>query len=128
MEPPRTDSAPPRRRVLVVDDDESCCRALKLFFESIGQLTDAFGSYEAARKWLATGAPDIAVVDVRLGGFNGLQLIHLVHEANPEAVLVAMSGFDDSVLRAEAMGLGASFLTKPLDLANLKRVVGLAPV
>jgi two-component system response regulator RegA len=112
--------------VLVVDDDESCCRALELFFQNSGQPTHAFRTFEAARGWLKTSLPDVAIVDVRLGSYNGLQLIHLVHELNPAAVLVAMSGFDDLVLRAEATGLGASFLMKPLDLATLKRVVGLA--
>jgi DNA-binding NtrC family response regulator len=127
MEPPRSGAAPPQRHVLVVDDDESCCRALELFFENSGQPTHAFRTFEAARGWLKTASPDIAVVDVRLGSYNGLQLIHLIHELNPEAVLVAMSGFDDSVLRKEADGMGASFLMKPLDLTALKQVVGLAP-
>ena len=130
MEPSRPNSAPPstggsRRRVLIVDDDESCCLALERLFEHLGQEACAFETFETARKWLLTSTPDIAIVDVRLGSYNGLQLVHLVRQANPAAVLVAMSGFDDNVLRTEASRVGASYLIKPLNLPVLMGILGL---
>jgi FixJ family two-component response regulator len=55
------------------------------------------------------------IVDVRLGAYNGLQLAHLVRPRRPDVVVIAMSGYEDSVLRREAEQAGAVFLLKPFD-------------
>jgi CheY-like chemotaxis protein len=60
--------------------------------------------------------PALLLTDIRLGGYNGLQLL----AAGPRRVpTVVMTGFPDSTLEAEARRLGAEFLLKPWPPAAL---------
>lgn len=56
--------------------------------------------------------------------FNGLQLMHLAKRIDPSIQVIAMSGFDDAALRAEAESAGALFLHKPIDVNELRRRLG----
>ncbi len=106
--------------VMIVDDDVSCLTAIEQIVAVWGHETVSFTSFEEARAYLATARPAVAIVDVRLGNYNGLQLVHLTQQKSPDTRLFVVSGFDDPVLRAEATRLGAVYLTKPLDLARLR--------
>lgn len=108
------------RPVMIVDDDVSCLTAIEQIVAVWGHETVSFTSFEEARAYLATSRPAVAIVDVRLGNYNGLQLIHLTQQKSPDTRLFVVSGFDDPVLRAEATRLGAVYLTKPLDLPRLR--------
>lgn len=116
-----------RPHVLLVDDDTASLSGLKRMMEQWGWTVTACPSFEEGRTAIAEPvAPDALVVDVRLGQYNGLQLILLAKQHYPNLRVVAVSGFDDPVLRAEAAGIGATYLTKPIDLDKLREYV--APV
>lgn len=115
--PATTDGRGP---VVIVDDDVSCLAAVEQIVRHWGHDTLTFRSFEDARAYLASATPAVVIVDVRLGNYNGLQLIHFSQERSPATQWLVVSGFDDPVLRQEATKLGALFLTKPLDLARLK--------
>jgi two-component system response regulator RegA len=109
------------RHVLLVDDDTASLYALKRMMEHWGWTVTACPSFEEGRTAISEPtAPDALVVDVRLGQYNGLQLILLAKQHHPNLPVVAVSGFDDPVLRAEAAGIGATYLTKPIDLNQLR--------
>lgn len=109
-----------RGPVVIVDDDASCLAAVEQIVRHWGFDTVTFRSFEDARAYLTRATPSVVIVDVRLGTYNGLQLIHFSQERSPGTQWLVVSGFDDPVLRREATKLGALFLTKPLDLASLK--------
>lgn len=109
-----------RGPVVIVDDDVSCLAAVEQIVRHWGHDTVTFRSFEDARAYLAEATPAVVIVDVRLGNYNGLQLIHFSQERSPATQWLVVSGFDDPVLRKEATRLGALFLTKPLDLSRLK--------
>ena len=106
--------------VVVVDDDVSCLVAIEQILKHWGHETKTFRAFEDARAYLSQARPAVVIVDVRLGNYNGLQLIHFSRQNSPETQWLVVSGFDDPVLRAEATKLGALFLTKPLDLQRLR--------
>jgi DNA-binding NtrC family response regulator len=112
------------RRVLIVDDDSVVLRALEELVRTWGHVPIAFGTFEQARASLETSAPDVLVVDVRLGLFNGLQLLHLAKQAHPDLSMLVVSGYDDPVLRSEASRLDAEYLLKPVDSGKLHRLLG----
>lgn len=119
-----TDASDAARHVLIVDDDASSLSALKRLLELWGWTATACSTFEQARAALASdGAPDALVVDVRLGEYNGLQLILLAKQQHPNLRVVAISGFEDPVLRAEAARIGARYLTKPVDLQELQELL-----
>jgi DNA-binding NtrC family response regulator len=113
-------SAGKLRQVVVVDDDADVLQMLSNTLSAWGYQAIPFGRFEDARAFLAQSTPDALVVDVRLGKYNGLQLIHLAKQHHPEVNVVAMSGFDDPVLRAAAAEAGAAYFLKPDDLPNLR--------
>ena len=107
--------------VVIVDDDVSCLVAVEQIVKHWGLETRTFRAFEDARAYLSHARPAVAIVDVRLGNYNGLQLIHFSRQNSPDTQWLVVSGFDDPVLRSEADRLGATFFTKPLDLQRLRQ-------
>jgi DNA-binding response OmpR family regulator len=107
-------------RILIVDDDEACLSGMKQLIEMAGHEALVANTFEEGRRVLRSAAPDMLIADVRLGSFNGLQLIatSLVH-----IPVIVISGFDDVVLQAEARTMGAEYLVKPVSpVALLERI------
>jgi len=115
-----SEKAPSKRQVVIVDDDETALAALTHLVGYWGGDAIPFSSYHAARTFLSEQAPDALVVDIRLGEFNGLQLVIFAKDRHPELVVAVVSGFDDPVLREEAARAGATFWSKPIDLQGLR--------
>lgn len=110
-------------QVVIVDDDDLALGTLQRLVTKWGYDVVPFRRFEEARAFIEKRTPDALVVDVRLGTYNGLQLVHLARQASPHMTLVAISGFDDAVLREEAERAGASYLVKPLALDDLKKIL-----
>jgi DNA-binding NtrC family response regulator len=109
--------------IVIVDDDVSCLVAVEQILRHWGHETKTFRAFADARAYLSQARPAAVIVDVRLGTYNGLQLIHFSQPNSPQTQWLVVSGFDDPVLRQEATTLGAHFLTKPLDLEKLRELL-----
>jgi len=77
-------------------------------------------SFESGRSALHNSLPDILIVDVRLGVFNGLQLVAATNRTIPAIV---MTGHDDVTLKRAAYEFGAEYLVKPVPSALLLETV-----
>jgi DNA-binding NtrC family response regulator len=113
-----------KRSLLIVDDDPrvraSLARALA---DEQSEITIA-ESAEQALSVLAKVAPDVVLSDVRMPAMDGIALLRLIRERVPTVDVILMTAFDDLPLVATAMRVGAvDFLTKPLDLHQLRRVI-----
>ena len=110
-------------KVLIVDDDKTTREGLAEFLEGAGYETLAVGTFEEASRVLRTSPPDLLIADVRLGPFNGLQLV--ISSPKPIPAII-ITGFADPVLEADARRRGADYVLKPvspsrlLDLVNHK--------
>src|SRR4051794_35499005 len=109
-----------RARVLIVDDDEVYLDGMKELLEDAGYEVFLATSFEDGRHTLHAHSPNLLIIDVRLGAFNGLQLISTGQVRIPAIVV---TGFDDTVLRADAGGFGASYLVKPIKPAVLLALI-----
>jgi DNA-binding response OmpR family regulator len=116
-----------RARILIVDDDQAYLAGMKELLEEAGYEVFLAGNFEDGKHVLRDRTPDLLIVDVRLGAFNGLQLISTGQVQIPAIVV---TGFDDTVLRADASVFGASYLVKPISpsalLALIDQKLGLA--
>ena len=117
---PKDAPGKPARLVMVVDDDAGVLSTLDRMISFWGYRTLPVASFEDAREAMSHVLPDALVADVRLGDYNGLQLVHLIRQRNPKAIVVAISGIDDPVLRTEAANAGAAYLLKPNELSRLR--------
>ena len=102
------------KRVLVVDDDPQVLSLMGRWLSAAGYDVVMADNFKDARMEIHVSAPDIAVIDVRLADFNGLQLGLLARESRPDMRLIFVSGWDDTVLRRDAAGLNATYIQKPL--------------
>jgi DNA-binding NtrC family response regulator len=101
------------KQILVVDDNRAVLRILEQWLTGAGYVVVACDRFETAKRHLAETPPDVLLTDVRLGAFNGLQLVILAKEQQPRTVAIAMSAFDDPILRRDAALCGAAYLAKP---------------
>jgi DNA-binding response OmpR family regulator len=108
------------QKILIVDDDEATRRGLQLFFESAKFDVVVAGSFAEARAALSQAMPDLLIADVRLGEFNGLQLVATSPRPIPAIII---TGYADHVLEADAHALGAEYVLKPVSLPALLALV-----
>ena len=115
------------KHVLVVDDDRAVLGLLEQWLTSAGFSVVACDRFETAKQHLADGAPDVLLTDVRLGAYNGLQLVILARELGPHRAVV-MSAFDDPTLRKDASLCSAGYLTKPFTRDQVLAAMAEAPL
>jgi two-component system, NtrC family, response regulator AlgB len=101
--------------VLVVDSDSRLLKLWRHRLADAGYEVAAFETFSDARRYLSTHRPDALFTDIRLGAFNGLQLIVVAKSMYPGIVTAVITGYDDPVLRRDAARFGAEFLTKPVS-------------
>lgn len=109
-----------RKTILLVEDDAATRLGLSTLLERAGYDVVASESVQEGRSLLEEASPDLLITDVRLGAFNGLQLLAMSPRPIPTIVT---TGFPDPVLEAEARQLGAKFLLKPVEPADLLALV-----
>ena len=108
-------------RVLIVDDEPDVIELLSETLRAEGYDTAGAVTFEEGKRLLATlPLPDVLITDVRLGHFNGLQLV-VMRPATTVAVVV--SGFWDRTLEEEARRNGAVYLLKPVPGEQLIEAV-----
>jgi DNA-binding response OmpR family regulator len=106
--------------ILIVDDHRVTRLGLAEMLGDAGYSVVTTGSFEEAREILRDDPPDLLIADVRLGSFNGLQLVISGHNRVPAIVI---TGYADPVLEAEARRGGADYLVKPFDPDRLLTII-----
>lgn len=107
-------------RVLIVEDNDATRTGLCELLKRAGYSASATSSYEEAIRCMREDTPDLLIADVRLGPYNGLQLL----VTSPRRVpTIIMTGFPDPVLEADAHHLGAQFVLKPVAPAALLSLI-----
>jgi CheY-like chemotaxis protein len=106
--------------ILIVEDDQSTLAGLEALLTSEGYSVRAVRSVPEGLQALRTSTPDLLIADIRVEGYNGLQLV--VDQA-PPVKAIFITGFPDPVLEAEARQMGAEFLLKPISPRKLLDIV-----
>jgi DNA-binding NtrC family response regulator len=98
-------------RILIVDDEPDVVELLSDTLRTNGYDTVSASTFEEGKRLLAALVPDVLITDVRLGHFNGLQLVVM---RPPSTAAVVVSGYWDRTLDEEARRNGALYLLKPV--------------
>ena len=112
-----------RASILVVEDDRPLLTAISEWLTSAGFDVRAASSFEAARAALDAGIPDLLLADIRLGAFNGLQLIIRAQAIGPRLRAIVMTGYPDPVILREAERLHVRHLEKPFTCDSLVHAI-----
>ncbi len=108
------------RSVLVVDDDDVFRTRLGKAFQDRGfEVRTARDAAEALR--LAhQDSPEFAVVDLRMPGASGLEVVRGLHEIDPASRVVMLTGYGSIATAVEAVRAGAvHYLSKPVDIDQI---------
>ena len=104
------------QRVVVVDDERNIRRTLSMVLEGEGYDVETFESAEEVLPGLAKRRIDVMLLDVRLPGMDGIELLEKVKETRPNLPVLMISGHASIEDAVKAMALGASdFMEKPLS-------------
>jgi FixJ family two-component response regulator len=110
--------------VVVIDDDESVREALKGLFQSVGLMTEIYGSVQAFLDAGQLGRAGCIVLDIRLPGRSGLEFQEALARSGATHSVVLISGHVDVQLAVRAMKAGAvDVLTKPVREQDLLEAV-----
>ncbi len=118
-----------RTSILVVDDEEQIRTVLSKALHEIGGFSvEVAETSEEALQKIQNGMFDLVLVDYKLPGMDGVQLITEIVKAKPKILTILLTGYSDTDIAVEAMKRGASdYLTKPVDLdemiVRLRRVL-----
>lgn len=107
-------------KILLVDDDAATRAGLLELLTGAGYDTRAVSTFEEGMRALRADTPDLLIADVRLGAFNGLQLL----VSSPRSVpAIVITGFADPVLESDARQHGADYVLKPVTPSVLLDMV-----
>lgn len=114
------------KKILVIDDDDTFRSRLIRAFETRGLQAQGAANYDEAIAAEAKFAPNFAVIDMRMPGPSGLEIVRAFHEKRPELVTVILTGYGSIATAVEAVRLGAKdYLTKPVDADQILTRLGL---
>lgn len=111
--------------LLIVEDDEGLRETLALEFADRGYRVSQAGTYKEAEAALRAGVrPRFAVLDLRIGADNGLDVLDLVREAAPQSRVVILTGYGSLPTAVQAVKQGAvNYLAKPVTIERLERAL-----
>ncbi|MBW4084304.1 response regulator transcription factor [Paenibacillus sp. S150] len=111
--------------VLIVDDELAIREGLAalLDWESLGfQVIDTAANAIEARHKYGLYSPDLMIIDIRMPGRDGLELIQELRQGDPELHIIILSGYADFSYAKRAMAFGIdNYLLKPVDEEELQR-------
>ena len=104
------------RTLLIVDDDVPFRSRLIRAFQDRGFDTVGAASFDEAMAVAAIDTPELALVDLRLPGKSGLELVKALKALDPTTSIVVLTGYGSIATAVESVKQGAtSYLTKPVD-------------
>lgn len=115
--------------MLLVDDDETLRERLARAFRDRGYAVRTAGDYEAAMVLARQEAPDLAVVDLKMPGRSGLEVVRDLVALDAGVEVVVLTGYGSIPTAVDAVKLGAvEYLQKPatadMILAAFERAPG----
>jgi len=112
--------------LLVVDDEEGPRTSLRVVFKdeyNVLLASDGDDAVEVALKHPV----DVAVLDIRMAGMSGIELLEKLKEADPAIEVVMMTAFETTDTMRQALRLSAcDYINKPFDLTTMRQAVAKA--
>ena len=112
------------RSVLIVDDEIYIRMTLSFALEKLNFSVDTAASGTEALKKLAERSYAVMLLDLRIPGIDGMEVLRRVPEIRPEVKVVIITAYGSVEAAVEAMKLGAvDFLQKPFDPEEVRKLV-----
>jgi FixJ family two-component response regulator len=112
------------KSVLIVDDEKSIRLTLAMALEKLEVPVDQAENGEEALAMLAKKPYSLMLLDLRMPGIDGMEVLRRVSEVRPEVKVVIITAYGSVETAVEAMKLGAvDFLEKPFNAEDVRQLV-----
>ncbi len=109
---------------LIIDDEPDICELLSLTLERMDVRTETAADVAGAKALLSSRQFDICLTDMRLPDGDGLELVEWMQNQAPGVPVAVITAHGNVETAVQALKLGAfDFVSKPLDLGNLRNIV-----
>src|ERR1700678_2369404 len=117
----------PKPAVLVVDDEPDLCELLSITLQRLDLSPRTANGVGMAQRMLKTERFDLCLTDMQLPDGNGLDLVKWMQQYTPSVPVAVITAHGNMETAVRALKLGAyDFVSKPLDLAGLRKLVATA--
>ncbi|MEL7535962.1 MAG: sigma-54 dependent transcriptional regulator [Pseudomonadota bacterium] len=112
---------------LVVDDEPDICELLSMTLNAMGIATVTASNVAEARAALSDKPFDVCLTDMRMPDGDGLELLEWIRLHKPDLPVAMITAHGSVETAVQALKLGAfDFITKPVDVTNLRQIIGSA--
>lgn len=107
-------------KLLLVDDEENFVKTLAERLEIRGLKPEVVLSGEEALEFMVKDLPDVIVLDLRMPGIDGMEVLRRVKKSKPDVQVIILTGHGTDKDQQEAMRIGAfEYHKKPVDIDAL---------
>ena len=110
--------------LLILDDDEIFCKRLQTAMSRKG--FNSYGAYSIreAKDLLKESIPKYAVIDLRLGDGNGLEIVSIISKQRKDSKIIILTGYGNIPTAVAAIKEGAiDYLAKPADAEDVEKAL-----
>ncbi len=113
-----------KKKVLIVDDQNGIRVLLVEVFSNEGYQTFQASNGRLALDIVRAESPDLVLLDMKIPGMDGLEILKHIKEINSEIKVIMMTAYGELDMIKEATDLGALMhFTKPFDIDELRTAV-----
>lgn len=113
-----------KHRILVVDDEEIVRQSLLAWFKEDGYDVDTAENADAALRLFETGKYSLILLDIKMPGMSGMDLLVKLKEYDPNAIIILITAYASVSSAVKALKSGAyDYITKPIDPDELSHIV-----
>lgn len=113
-----------KEKILIVDDERIVRESLMNWFDEEGYITEMAEDGETALRLFEKGKYDLILVDMKMPGMSGLELLTKVKELDKDCVVILITAFASVPTAIKALKDGAyDYVTKPVDPDELHHIV-----
>jgi two-component system nitrogen regulation response regulator GlnG len=111
-------------KLLLIDDETDVQYSFRRIFDSPDLELATASSGEEGLKLIPKFQPDLVLMDIRMGGMNGLETLRRIRQMDSKLLVILMTAYGTTQMAIEAMKLGAyDYLLKPFDVPKIKEIV-----
>ena len=108
-------------KILIIDDERPIRETLEMFLREKGYDVATSESGEAGLKLIRKNQPDIVILDLRLPGIDGIEVLRIIKQLTPRSMVVVITAYHDKEIYDQAESLGAcGYIVKPIDVAEFE--------
>lgn len=112
------------KEVWIVDDDSSIRFVLERALTQDGYVCQCFENGEKLLQALKTSSPKVIISDIRMPGIDGLEMLRIVHEQNPNIPVIITTAHSDLTSAVNSYQSGSfEYLPKPFDIDEVLDIV-----